>query len=245
MRSLLRSGFAALAVACMSATAPRLVGTGRPVLFIGNSYTYVNDVPGMVQALADSARGDRLAVETLAEPNYALVDHVATGAAQREIGKGGWAFVVLQQGPSSVDVNRDTLRLATKALAPLITAAGGRAALFSAWPTSDRRIDFPRAIESYRLAAADVGGVFLPVASAWLAAWERDSTIVLYADDGLHASINGSYLTALVIYGRLLGRSATGAPRVLRLASGITISVDAVTANVLQRAADAALAANP
>src|SRR6478736_2859898 len=86
------------AAGCLSATAPQLIGDGRPVLFIGNSYTYVNDLPGIVQALADSAGGARLAVETIAEPDYALVDHLAVGTAQREIGSRTWAFVVLQQG---------------------------------------------------------------------------------------------------------------------------------------------------
>lgn len=246
MRSLLRCGAVGIGlVGCLSTTAPQLVGDGRPVLFIGNSYTYVNDLPGIVQALADSAGGEHLAVETVAEPDYALVDHLADGTAQREIAKRGWTFVVLQQGPSSVDVNRDTLRLATRSFAPLIAAAGAKPALFSAWPTMGRRVDFPRAIESYKLAAADVGGVFLPVASAWLAAWERDSTLALYDFDGLHASQLGSYLSALVIYGRLMNHPATGLPRSLRLRSGGTIVVDAATARLLQQAADAALAANP
>jgi drug/metabolite transporter superfamily protein YnfA len=232
-------------VGCLSSTSPQLIGEGRPILFIGNSYTYVNDLPGIVQALADSAGGDRIAVETVAEPDYALVDHLADGTAQREISKRGWAFVVLQQGPSSVDINRDTLRLAAKAFAPLIAAAGGKPALFSAWPTVDRRVDFGRAIESYKLAAVDVGGVFLPVASAWLAAWDRDSTLALYDFDGLHASVIGSYLSALVIYGRLMNHSVVGLPSTLRLRSGTTISVDSRRAGVLQQAAAAALASNP
>ncbi len=233
------------ALGCLSTTAPQLIGDGRPVLFIGNSYTYLHDLPGIVQALADSAGGEHVAVETVAEPDYALVDHLAVGTAQREIGKTRWAFVVLQQGPSSVDVNRDTLRLATKTFAPLIAAAGGKPALFSAWPTIDRRADFPRAIESYKLAAADVGGVFLPVAPAWLAAWQRDSTLALYDADGLHASVIGAYLSALVIYGRLMNHPATGLPSALRLRSGAMLTVDPAIARLLQQAADAALAANP
>jgi len=247
MRTAARGAAVCLAaVGCLStSTAPQLTGDGRPVLFIGNSYTYVHDLPGIVQALADSAGGEHIAVETVAEPDYALVDHLAVGTAQREIAKTRWAFVVLQQGPSSVEINRDTLRLATKAFAPLITAVGGKPALFSAWPTVDRRVDFPRAIESYKIAATDVSGVFLPVASAWLAAWDIDPTLALYEPDGLHASMIGSYLSALVIYGRLMNRPATGLPRTLRLHSGATLTVDPATATVLQRAADAALAANP
>lgn len=246
MRTLARVAAICLGVVgCLSATAPQLIGDGRPILFIGNSYTYVNDLPGIVQALADSAGGEHLAVETVAEPDYALVDHLAVGTAQREIARTRWAFVVLQQGPSSVEVNRDTLRLAAKAFAPLIVAAGGKPALFSAWPASDRRVDFPRAIDSYKIAAADVGGVFLPVASAWLAAWQLDSTVALYDADGLHASAIGSYLSALVIYGRLANHATVGLPRALRLHSGAVLTVDPNVATLLQRAADAALAANP
>ena len=233
--------YAALTAAgCLAAgpTGPRLVGEGRAVLFIGNSYTYVNDLPGIVQALADSAGGDKIAVETVAEPDFALVDHLAMGTAQKEIAKGGWAFVVLQQGPSSVEVNRDTLRLATKAFASGITAVGAKPALFSAWPTSDRRVDYPRAIESYRLAAADVNGVFLPVAGAWLEAWSRDSTLPLYAPDGLHASGLGSYVAALAIYAKLLGKPAVGLPATLKLRSGATLSINKEVARKVQEAVD-------
>jgi hypothetical protein len=233
--------FAALGCLSAGSTAPQLIGDGKPILFIGNSYTYVNDVPGIVQALADSA-GEKIAVQTVAQPDFALVDHIAMGTAQREIARRGWAFVVLQQGPSSVEVNRDTLRLAVKTFAPGITAAGGKAALFSAWPTFGRMVDYPRAIESYRLAAADVDGVFLPIAGAWLEAWKKDPNLPLYASDGLHASALGSYLAAVVIYSRLLNRPATGLPSVLKLRSGAVLTIDAAVAKKLQEAAAAALA---
>src|SRR5262249_35099673 len=111
---------------------PQLIGEGRRVLFVGNSYLYTQDIPGIVQALADSAHGDRLAVETVAGPDLALIDHWNEGTARREIAKGGWEWVVLQQGPSSVDVNRDTLRLATRLFAAAMAAVQAKPALFSA-----------------------------------------------------------------------------------------------------------------
>src|SRR5688572_22207785 len=202
----------AVLLACSSSPAePQLVGEGRRVLFIGNSYTYLMDIPGIVQALADSAGGDRLAVATVAGPDMALVDHWSNGTALREIKKGGWEWVVLQQGPSSTALNRDTLIIATRQFGTEITGVSARPALFSAWPSQARRQDFDRAIESYTLAAAEVNGLFLPIASAWLAAWRRDSTLRLYSD-GLHPSIDGAYLSALVIYARLLGKSPIGLP---------------------------------
>ena len=228
--------------ACLSSavSGPALSGVGTPVLFVGNSLTYVNDLPGIVQALADSAGGPALAVETVAFPDYALIDHwnegVAAGRARGEIAKGGWKFVVLQQGPSSVDVNRDTLRLAAKLFAQDMAKVGATPALLSAWPTIDRRQDFPRAIESYTLAASDVHGVLLPVASAWLAAWKRDSTLALYSD-GLHPSIAGSYLSALAVYAALQHHSPVGLPSRLHLRSGATLFIDPKVAALLQAAA--------
>src|SRR5687767_302639 len=122
------------------------VGEGTKVLFVGNSYLYFNDIPGIVQALADSAKGERLAVAVVAGADAALIDHWNEGTARRAIAAGGVKWVVLQQGPSSVEVNRDTLRLATKLFGDEIARANARAALFSAWPTAARRDDFPREI---------------------------------------------------------------------------------------------------
>jgi hypothetical protein len=227
--------------ACLSggATQPELSGSGTPILFVGNSLTYVNDMPGIVQALA-LARGDSLAVESVALPDYALIDHwnngTGRGTARGEIAAMKWKFVVLQQGPSSVSVNRDTLRLATKLFAPGIAQSGGTPALFSVWPTSDRTQDFSASIQSYTLAASDVSGVLLPVAAAWLAAWQRSPSLALYSD-GLHASTAGSYLSALTIYAVLVHKTPVGLPSSLTLRSGARVSVDSATAVTLQAAA--------
>lgn len=219
---------------------PRLIGEGRRALFIGNSYLYTMDIPGIVQAMADSAHGDQIAVETVAGPDFALIDHWYEGTARREIAKGGWEWVILQQGPSSVEVNRDTLRLAARLFADVMT--GGTPALFSAWPSQPRRQDFDRAIESYRVAATDVSGVYLPVAAAWVAAWQRSPTLALYAD-GLHPSPEGAYLSALVVYGRLLGRSPVGLPSRLRTRGNQLLSIDPAIAQLLQEAAHEVLQA--
>jgi hypothetical protein len=229
-----------LSAACMSATGPKLVGSGPAILFIGNSYTCENDIPGMVAALAKAA-GSPVAVEMIAEPNYALIDHWKGGSSARpEIARREWKYVVLQQGPSSVEINRDSLRLTAKLFDAAIRKSGGTPALFSAWPMQSRRVDFPRAIESYRLAAQDVGGVFLPVAGAWLAAWDRDPTIALYADDGLHASTAGSYLAALVIFSALTNQSPVGAPARFTLEGGGQVDIEPRLAAILQQAAAAA-----
>ncbi len=218
------------------AAGPTPLGDGTRILFVGNSLTYVNDVPGILQALADSAGGEQLAVASWALPNYALIDHWTDGQVQREIAEGGWAWVVMQQGWTPAGVYRDTLRLATQNFGVEIAKIGAKPALYQTWPPNGRRGDFPGSIESYELAAADVNGVLFPVARAWLAAWERDPTLQLYSD-GLHASPAGSYLAALVMYARIFERSPVGLPARLRTRSGIPLVLDASVARTLQEAA--------
>jgi hypothetical protein len=217
---------------------PVLQGSGTRILFIGNSFTYVNDVPGILQALADSAGGEKLAVESVAFPNYAVIDHWFDGSAQREIDKGGWAYVVLQQGWTPAGVCRDTLRLATELLSVGIRKAGGRPVLFEPWGSEFRlsQNQFLTSIESNRLAATDVDGLLFPVAEAWLATAKRDPSIYMYSD-GLHANATGSYLAALVMYTRIFNRSPVGLPRRLVTLSGVSISMDEATGRTLQEAA--------
>jgi hypothetical protein len=217
-------------------TEPVLIGEGRRALFIGNSYTYSTDIPGLVQAMADSAGGDKLAVETVAGPDMALVDHWYEGTATREIAEGGWEWVVLQQGPSSTEVNRDSLRTLTKMFGAEISKVSAKAALFSAWPSATRQQDFDRAIESYTLAAADVSGIVLPVAASWKKAWESDPTLQMYAD-GLHPSAVGAYLTAATIYSKLLNKTPKGLPFTIRTRAGVQITIPQATGVILQNAA--------
>lgn len=101
---------------------------GYHVLFIGNSLTYVNDLPGTV-ALVAAQGGETIRVRSVALPNYAVIDH-ALGAsnALSVIQSEKWDYVVLQQGPTSTQLNRDTLVIAAKLLDPHIRGAGGRSA---------------------------------------------------------------------------------------------------------------------
>ena len=240
MRSLV---LVTLAISCSLGssgfTGTEPTGTGRKILFIGNSLTYTNDLPAMVRVLAASA-GESLAVAMVAYPDYNLEDHLGAGEAPFRIQNDEWDVVVLQQGPSSLPENRENLRSTVKLFDPMIRAAGARPALYSVWPQADRQADFARAIESYALAAQDVGGILFPVAEAWLETWRNNPGIGLYAADGLHPNTAGTYLAALVIYGKLTGRSPVGLPGTLRIGTGTTITIAESIVPVLQLAAQRA-----
>jgi hypothetical protein len=233
----------AIATACLelppSSPQFRNPATGQRVLFIGNSLTFYNDLPVMVQGLADAAGGDSLIIAMVAGADMALVDHW-NGGVRNVITGAQWDYVVLQQGPSSTAINRDSLRTLTMMFAPVIKNSGGKTVLFSAWPAMDRRQDFARAAESYRLAAEDVGGLYAPVANAWIEAWNRSSDLSLYAD-GLHANVTGSYLAALVIYSTIFQKSPVGLPATFELRTGGSVSLPAELNALLQEAAWAAV----
>jgi hypothetical protein len=223
-------------------SSPGPVGSPPPpgsdsVLFVGNSLTEVNDVPSIVEALA-RAGGHPLIVDSVTYGGVSIEDHWDMGTAKR-IESGGWKYVVLQQGPSSLADSRANLREWTKRFDAVIKAEGGTTALFAVWPEAARRNVVS---DSYRLAAEDVGGLFLPAGNAWLAAWRRDSGLLLYGPDQFHPSVTGSYLAGLTIYGGLTGASPVGLPAKLTLRTGATVEVPASKAPLLQEAAAEALA---
>ena len=206
------------------------------ILFVGNSLTYANDLPGMVAALVDSAGLGPVVVASVAFPDFGLQDHWAQGDARRQLERQGWDFVVMQQGPSATEGRPSLLEYAERFAVP-IRAAQGVPALYMVWPASTRSFDWDGVRDSYQMAADRAGGIFLPAGEAWRAAWERDATLALYSADGFHPSPLGTYLAALVVVERLTGRSALGLAREIRTREGTRISVPAGAALLLQEAA--------
>lgn len=224
-------------LACVAATScgssPTAPLAGKRVLFIGNSLTYVNNLPGMVASLA-RLTGDTLSVESVASANYALIDHYHGGSrALGELAAGRWDVVVMQQGPSTTPVNRDSLILVAKLFEPKIRAAGATPALYMVWPTIDRKAFFDAARVSYEMAADAVNGIFMPAGAAWTKAWETEPNLPLYDADGLHSTPLGTYLAALVIYERLTGKDARQLPGTALPG----VSATEATVRLLQRAA--------
>lgn len=211
-------------------------GSGLRVLFIGNSLTYANDLPQIVQALAKAA-GDNLYVESATLGGASLEDLWKDGKAQKAISRKKWDVVVLQQGPTSLPESRAQLRKSTKLFAEVIRKAGGRPALYMVWPGRKRDAFFDDVRESYSLAAKDVDGIFLPAGEAFRAAWRRDPKLRLYSRDDFHPSEAGSYAAALSIYGVLYNRPLQGLPARLTLANRRVINVPPALAKLLQEAA--------
>lgn len=229
-----------LVAACAAPSSP---DSGAPprILFIGNSLTYVNDLPAMVKSVAVAAGQPAPETETVAFPDYALEDHWAEGTARRLLEQAKWDFVVLQQGPSSLPESQVNLITWTERFAPLIRSAGAEPVLYMVWPSRDRLAAFPQVRDSYRNAAARVNGIFAPAGEAWRVAMAADPAAPLYGADGFHPVPGGTYLAAVVILARVRALNPLTLPPAI---PGVPGTPEA-TVRALQRAAALTLTGQP
>jgi hypothetical protein len=137
--------------ALVAATAQAFAQDAPPqrVLFIGNSLTYTNNLPRIVEAVFAGA-GATASTEMVAMPGISLFDHWYSPRreAEKAVARGGWSTVVMQQGPSAQPESRRDLRSSVKRFAKFIAAAGARPALFCVWPQQSRPEDFDAVIDS-------------------------------------------------------------------------------------------------
>jgi len=217
----------------------REAGEGPRVLFIGNSLTYTHDLPSIVEAMAKAAGRKRLIHKSVVFGGFSLEDHWNRGDARRAIAEGEWDVVVLQQGPSALPESRRLLIEYARRFSREIRAAGARPAMYMVWPSTGRPGDFDAVSESYRLAAEAVDGMLFPAGEAWRAAWRRDPGLALYSPDGLHPTMAGAYLSALVIYGQLYEGPLAGPRGRLNSgpAKGFKIDLTAEQLEILRAAA--------
>lgn len=206
------------------------------VLFIGNSLTYTNDLPGLLEALIAGGGVGPVNVRSVAFPNFGLEDHWTRRDAQNAILGQPWDYVIMQQGPSATEGRPSLLEYSAR-FSEVIRDGGGEPALYMVWPSTARSFDWDGVLDSYATAAASVGGVFLPAGQAWRVAWESDATLAFYGPDGFHPSAMGTYLAALVMFERLTDRSPVGLPATVTTKSGVTVSVPPSTAGFLQEVA--------
>jgi len=218
------------------------------VLFLGNSYVYVNDLPRTFAALA-GALGVAAVVDAYAPGGYSLQQHAASAETRRRIEAAPWDVVVLQEQSqrSAFDEGQVAREVIPPALAldALIheRAPRARTAFYETWARRDgdasnckqvprvcTRDGMQRRVtETYADLGERTGGVVVPVGAAWQTTLRSHPEVNLYAADGSHPSPQGTYLAACVFVARLFGRSPIGAP---------ALRVPSKEAEILQRVAD-------
>lgn len=180
-------------------------------VFVGNSLTYVNDLPGFVRTIAEVA-GESFTYATVTFPGVSLEDHWNGGGAVDAIRRERPDVVVMQQGPSSLAAHQLHLREWAGRFAEVAREEGGEPGLYMVWPESARPEAFDAVSQSYADAAEAVDGYLFPAGEAWRAVWRMDPDIGLYGPDGFHPSRTGTAVAALTIFRVLFRRPVTELP---------------------------------
>lgn len=185
-------------LACSDAPVPAF-----RVLFVGNSLTYYNDLPNLVEKQANKL-GLKLKSEMVALPNYGLEDHWVEGAVQKLIATERFDLVVVQQGPSSQAEGREMLLNYGEKFNALCKEHKARLAFFMVWPSRAYYHTFPGVIKNYSDAAIETNALIFPVGKIWKAHFDATNDFSFYGPDGFHPSQSGSEKAAEVIANEIL-----------------------------------------
>jgi hypothetical protein len=208
----------------------------QKILFIGNSYTYVNELPTMVAQLA-TAGGKPVDVRQVTAGGVTLEWHAQNEDTLAALCD-SWDFIVLQE--HSIRPIQDTpkMTMAAAALQPLIASTGAQTVLYMTWA----RQHFPEMqaglARVYTALAQEIGARVAPVGLAWEAALAADPSLALHTEDKSHPTPLGSYLTACVFYATFFGESPVGLPVKLTTTGGkVLVELPEVQARLVQSVA--------
>lgn len=169
------------------------------ILFIGNSLTYTNDVPGLLEGIA-TTQGISISTTSVAPGGYGLEDHWNDGAIQPLIESREYDYVVIQQGPSSQAPGRASLIEYGGKIATLCQAHGVTLIYYMVWPSRTNYNNFDGVIANYTEAATLSRAGLAPVGSVWKAHFDSTNDFSYYGPDGFHPSLEGSTMAAEVIF---------------------------------------------
>lgn len=188
------------------------------VLFIGNSYTYVNDVPTLLAKISSSVEsGPLIETDSLVEGGQTLAGHLAKPETATRIAEGGWTHVVLQGqsldfAPTEPAAALGQMVVDAKAT-PTWFVTWGRAPDSPEYDSPDSWVHYFNFAEmqdyatySYAQAAAHTQGSLLScVGEAFRNSLATHPEITLHQSDWSHATLQGSYLAASTFYVALTG----------------------------------------
>ena len=183
------------------------------VFFIGNSYTYYNDLPGMVAELAAAADPPlTLEVSSETQPGYSLDIHWRNQQSRSFLGNRTWDVVILQEQSQAPLRKKDRMLEHSRLFAETVRARGGRVVLYMTWAPERRPAVIEGLAAAYEEVGTAIGAEVAPVGRAWQKVRAERPDIVLYRPDGSHPDVAGTYLAACVLLAEIHGLDPRGLP---------------------------------
>ena len=168
------------------------------ILFIGNSHTYFNDLPAIVQSMA-ARSGREVQVVMIAHGGWYLKQHMEEPDVSFNIKYGHYDYVVLQEHSHPFDRLED-YREAAGTLCRWAKEAGSRPVIYGTWSRREEPQEQDRMNRFNRELAADLEVLYAGVGESWWTFMKDHPEIEMYASDGAHASEKGSEFAAGVLW---------------------------------------------
>jgi prepilin-type N-terminal cleavage/methylation domain-containing protein len=224
------------------------------ILFVGNSHTYMHDVPGLVVELAKAARKAEVRVTRVLKGGYELAWHLNEGVASAAIESTDFDFVVLQERSTKPCEEAAAYHESMLQFGKLARDRGAIPLGYMLWerkgnseycPLGEISSTCERAIQEIQKGdgLADIA----PVGPAWKSMLDAQPGVTLHSDDGNHSAPAGAYLAALVFHAVIHQESPQGLPGSLTpapitpnsegLPDASTVSVPASDAALMQEIA--------
>ncbi len=215
------------------------------VLFIGNSFTYYNDLPSLFAEVANGAGAD-VEVDSVTAGAYNLVsfasetDEYGAQVAQK-LAENEYDIVILQEQSTRPITSYSLFLQGATSLIEKINATQESCDVYlyqtwgypSAITGSGNYADIPTMEAALRTAyencASATGATVAYVGRAFTYVYSNYADINLYNEDNQHPSYEGSYLAACVLAATIMGCDPTG--------TTFTGSLDQSVAVILQAAA--------
>ncbi len=197
------------------------------ILFIGNSQTFVNDLPQTFYQLATHA-GKIVFVDNITMGGATLQMHLDNPATTQKINEQHWNYVILQeqsQIPSFIP-ERDSLMYPYAIAIDSIIHSNWfctNTMFFMTWAHkkgdlgilqnggTDTYEDMQQRLRSGYLTIADsLDAAVAPCGWAWRNVIQNYPSIELYSSDNYHPAENGTYLAACTFYAGIFQQSAVG-----------------------------------
>ena len=208
-----------LSVTLLLLSITQLQSQTKRVLFIGNSYTSVNNLPQTIASVASSV-GDNLIFDSNTPGGYRFLDHSTNPTTLQKIGIGNWDYVVLQeqsQYPSFPEwqVEQDVYPYAQSLNNAILNANPCTETIFyMTWgrkngdaqncpnlPEVCTYLGMDNLLNArYRTMAQDNNAILSPVGAVWRYIRQNFPTIELYQADESHPSVAGTYAAACAFY---------------------------------------------
>ena len=222
------------------------------VLFIGNSYTYTNDIPLITKNMA-AATNDTLTYEVSAPGGMTLMEHCTNAPTITLIAQGNWDYVFIQeqsQRPSFPQSQvegqvypyakkLDSMIHASSACAKTVFymtwgRKNGDPSNCAGWPPVCTYLGMDSLLQlRYATMAADNNAWLAPVAKVWRRLRNQSSSIELYNPDESHPSESGSFAAACTFYSLLFGKDPVLNSYNYTLASGVATTIKAASKTVV------------